>query len=216
MFKKLGAKFTPELKSPSVDMPFEGEYSQQDYAQQLIDEYIEAGVHPRDVFAQSFNLDDVLYWIENNSAYGEQAVFLDGRYDQASFDHRDPATWEPSMEALVAADVRIIAPPLWMLVEVIDGKIQPSYYARAARRAGLDIITWTFERDGPLANGGGFYYQTLNGLNPNPYSVEPVLINNDGDMYEVLHVLAKDVGILGIFSDWPATVTYYANCMNLK
>jgi glycerophosphoryl diester phosphodiesterase len=26
-------------------------------------------------------------------------------------------------------------------------------------------------------------------------------------------VLAKDVGILGIFSDWPATVTYYANCV---
>jgi glycerophosphoryl diester phosphodiesterase len=24
------------------------------------------------------------------------------------------------------------------------------------------------------------------------------------------------VKILGIFSDWPATVTYYANCMNLK
>ena len=28
--------------------------------------------------------------------------------------------------------------------------------------------------------------------------------------------LAKEVGILGIFSDWPATVTYYANCMGLK
>ena len=25
-----------------------------------------------------------------------------------------------------------------------------------------------------------------------------------------------DVGILGIFSDWPATVTYYANCMGLR
>lgn len=31
-----------------------------------------------------------------------------------------------------------------------------------------------------------------------------------------LDVLARRVGILGIFSDWPATVTYYANCMNLK
>jgi glycerophosphoryl diester phosphodiesterase len=29
-------------------------------------------------------------------------------------------------------------------------------------------------------------------------------------------VLARKVGILGIFSDWPATVTYYANCMGLK
>ena len=41
-------------------------------------------------------------------------------------------------------------------------------------------------------------------------------IDNDGDMFEVLDVLAKDVGIIGIFSDWPATVTFYANCMGLK
>lgn len=40
------------------------------------------------------------------------------------------------------------------------------------------------------------------------------VINNDGDMLEVLDVLAKDVGIIGIFFDWPATVTYYANCMD--
>jgi glycerophosphoryl diester phosphodiesterase len=29
-------------------------------------------------------------------------------------------------------------------------------------------------------------------------------------------VLAKEVEIRGIFSDWPATVTYYANCMGLE
>ena len=34
------------------------------------------------------------------------------------------------------------------------------------------------------------------------------------DTYELLDVLARDVGILGIFSDWPATVTYYDNCMS--
>ena len=38
----------------------------------------------------------------------------------------------------------------------------------------------------------------------------------EGDAYVVLDVLAKDVGILGIFSDWPATVTYYGNCMGIK
>ena len=31
-----------------------------------------------------------------------------------------------------------------------------------------------------------------------------------------LDVLARQVGILGIFSDWAATVTFYANCMGLK
>ena len=29
-------------------------------------------------------------------------------------------------------------------------------------------------------------------------------------------VLAREVGVQGIFSDWPATVTFYANCMGLK
>ena len=40
-------------------------------------------------------------------------------------------------------------------------------------------------------------------------------IKKDSDMYKALDVLAKDVGIVGIFSDWAATVTFYANCMGL-
>ena len=31
----------------------------------------------------------------------------------------------------------------------------------------------------------------------------------------VLDALAQDVGVVGVFSDWPATVTYYANCAGL-
>ena len=34
-------------------------------------------------------------------------------------------------------------------------------------------------------------------------------------MYKALDVLAKEVKIKGIFSDWPATVSFYANCMGL-
>lgn len=214
LFKELGVKMTPELKSPSVLMPFDG-FSQEDYAQKMIDEYKEARVPASKVYAQSFNIGDVLYWIANEPDFGKQAVYLDGRYDDPAFDHRNPATWSPTMEQLVADQVQIIAPPMWMLLEIEDGEIKPSRYAKAAKDSGLDIITWTFERDGPLTNGGGFYFQTLNGQNPNPIDPDAV-INNDGDMYQALHVLAQDVGILGIFSDWPATVSYYANCMNLK
>ncbi|SER78978.1 glycerophosphoryl diester phosphodiesterase [Nitrosomonas sp. Nm51] len=214
LFQKLGVKMTPELKSPSVPMPFDG-FSREDYAQKMIDEYKEAGVRASKVWAQSFNLGDVLYWIQNEPDFGKQAVFLDGRYDDPAFDHRNPATWSPSMEQLVTDGVQIIAPPMWMLLEIENGKIVPSRYATAVKDAGLDIITWTFERDGPLDNGGGWYFQTLNGKNPNPVNPD-VVINDDGDMYEALHVLAGEVGILGIFSDWPATVTYYANCMNLE
>jgi glycerophosphoryl diester phosphodiesterase len=76
LFRNLGVKMTPELKAPSVSMPFNG-FSQQDYAQKMIDEYKAAGVAPQDVFPQSFNVNDVLYWIQHEPAFGDQAVYLD-------------------------------------------------------------------------------------------------------------------------------------------
>ena len=200
LFKKLGVKFTPELKSASVPMPFEGTYSQADYAQQLINEYKAAGVHPRDVWPQSFDIQDVRYWIENEPRFGKQAVYLD------DINTPDEAPSQAEVEGWAAEGINIVAPPLWALLTLDDdNRIVPSDYAMYAKAAGLDIIAWSFERDGPLKNGGGWYHQ----------SVRPV-INNDGDMMDVLHVLAKDVGIIGMFSDWPATVTYYASCMKLK
>ncbi len=206
LFDSLGAGFTPELKSPGVAMPFEGDYSQEDYAQQLIDEYKVAGIDPARVFAQSFNLDDVLYWIANEPEFGATAVYLDGRYSRDGFAHDDPASWSPSMEELAAQDVNILAPPLWMLVGLNDdGDIVPSTYAEAAKAAGLDLITWTLERSGPLAGGGGWYYQTITDTT-----------DNDGVTFELLDVLARDVGVRGVFSDWPATTTFYANCMGLE
>lgn len=38
----------------------------------------------------------------------------------------------------------------------------------------------------------------------------------DGQYYEALDVLGRQIGIKGLFSDWSATVTYYANCFGLK
>jgi glycerophosphoryl diester phosphodiesterase len=95
---------------------------------------------------------------------------------------------------------------MFALLDLNNGDIVPSQYAKNAKAAGLDIITWTLERSGILADGdNGFYYQTI----------DPA-IKRDGDVMKVLDVLARDVGIRGIFSDWAATVTYYANCMGLK
>lgn len=99
--------------------------------------------------------------------------------------------------------VNYIAPPMWMLLTLQDGRIVPSAYAKAAREADLKIITWTLERSGPL-NGGCWYYQTVTDA-----------VHGDGAMFEVLDVLAQDVGVVGVFSDWPATVTCYANCRGL-
>lgn len=199
LFKALDVGMTPELKAPSVPMPFQGTYTQARYAQQMIDEYKAAGVSPMRVWPQSFSLDDVLYWIQHEPAFGKQAAYL----DDANVPSELPSAAD--LRSYAARGVRIVAPPMWALVALQGNRIVPSSYARQARAAGLDIITWTLERSGLLTDGGGFYYQT----------VSPV-IHKPGDMLNVLHVLAQDVKILGIFSDWPATVTYYANCLGRR
>ena len=202
LFSSLGVGFAPELKAPEVEMPFGGSYPQQDYARQLIAEYQSAGVDPSRVFAQSFQLEDVRFWLRETPAFGAQAVYLDDRPYAAP--DAIPAAID-GMADLAAEGVAIIAPPLFALV-TLDAQqaIVPSAYAQAARDAGLEIIPWTLERSGRLDGGGGFYYQ----------SVAPA-IDDDGDALVVLDVLARQVGIRGIFSDWPATVTYYASCMGL-
>ena len=205
LFKQLGGKFTPELKEAVVPMPYLG-FTQEQYAQALINDYKQAGVSPKDVFPQSFNLNDVIYWIQNEPEFGKQAIYLDGRYEQKGFNAEQPELLKPTMQELYAKGVRYIAPPIWVLLTTgINGEIIPSAYARAAKEAKLNIITWSLERDGPMNKGGGWYHQSIKSA-----------IYTDGQIYEVLDVLAKQVGIKGIFSDWPATVTYYANCMGLK
>lgn len=207
--QKNGVKHTPELKGAShqdrIDAIFGG---QAQYAQKFIDTLKAGGVEPKDVWVQSFNLADVLYWVQNEPEFGKQAVYLDSI---------DP-TATPAIERLSLAElkqlkkqgVKIIAPPTWALLSVTDaGEIVPSDYAKDIRKAGLDIITWTFERS-DLRQGaakGGWYYL---------FDAQGKAIKKDSDMYKALDVLARDVKILGIFSDWPATVSYYANCMNLK
>lgn len=200
LFKRLGVKMTPELKSASVTMPFDG-FSQEAYAQKMIDEYKAAGVPPRHVWPQSFDQRDVLYWVNKEAAFGKQAVYLDDANTVADL---------PTYEQLVqykSQGIQIVAPPTFALLAVdADGRIVPSQYARNAKMAGLDIITWTLERSGILADGNnGFYYQSFDSA-----------IKTEGDMMQVIDVLARDVGVLGIFSDWPATTTFYANCAGLR
>jgi len=67
------------------------------------------------------------------------------------------------------------------------------------------LVPWLLAGGGPLAGGGGWYYQTIKDAT-----------DNDGVTYELLDVLARDVGVIGVFSDWPATTTFYANCMGFQ
>jgi len=206
--KRLGVKHTPELKGAThQDRVTEIFGGQEQYAQKAIDELKAAGVNPRNVWLQSFNLDDVLYWIDNEPAFGRQAVYLDSIDPTAN--PPIPRLSSTELKMLRQQGVRIFAPPMWALLAVNDaGKVVPSDYARDIRKAGLDIITWTFER-ADLRQGAskaGWYYL---------FDPEGKAIKKDSDMYIALDVLARQVKILGIFSDWPGTVTYYANCMRL-
>ncbi len=213
LIKELGGKYTPELKGPNraANLQVEAVFgSQANYAQAMIDDYKAAGIHPRKVWAQSFNKDDVLYWIRNEPRFGQQAVYL----DDANVPADVPTAAE--LRGYAAQGIKIVAPPMWVLLAVDPntGKIVPSQYAKDAKAAGLDIITWTIERSGRIVEdvlptkgtaAPSYYYQTtLDAL------------KNDGDIMTTLDVLARQVGVLGIFSDWSGTVSYYASCMGLN
>ncbi|WP_457633687.1 hypothetical protein, partial [Oceanithermus desulfurans] len=107
-----------------------------------------------------------------------------------------------SMAARAAGGLRFLSPPLWGLLALDEnGRIVPSAYTGAAPPPGLELIPWTLERSGPLTGGGGWYYR----------SVRPA-IRSDGDVYRVLDVLVNQIGVYAIFSDWPATVTFFDAC----
>ncbi len=204
--KKLGVKHTPELKAGNPQRLLTVFGGQENYAQKMIDTFKAAGVHPRDVWPQSFDVRDVLYWIQNEPRFGQQAVYLDDVDPSAGF----PRLTLDELKQLKKKGVKIIAPPIGVLLAVNNAdEIVPSQYALDIKSQGFDIITWSFER-ADLRNGGvgaGFYY-----------SFDPTgrALKKDSDMYKALDALARKVGVIGIFSDWPATVTYYANCMGLK
>jgi glycerophosphoryl diester phosphodiesterase len=211
LIARLGAEFAPELKGPNraAKLQLEAVFgTRAAFAQAMIDDYARAGIAPNAVWPQSFDEADVLYWVRNEPAFGRRAVLLD--------DAISPADVPTAEELQRHADqgIRVVAPPMWMLVSVdASGRIVPSPYAKDAKAAGLDLLTWTVERSGRIAEDvlptrgsatPSFYYQsTLD------------VLEHDGDLMKMLDVLARDVGVLGVFSDWSGTVTYYASCMGL-
>jgi glycerophosphoryl diester phosphodiesterase len=200
-------KHTPELKEGDAQRIMTVFGGQENYAQAMIDEFKKAGVNPKDVFAQSFNKNDILYWIQHELQFGRQAVYLDDIDPTAS--PPIPRISLDELRQLKRAGVRIIAPPIPALLDVdANNRVVPSQYANDIKGTGFDIITWSFERADLRRGAGnaGFYYY----FDPNSRAIK-----KDSDMYKALDALAQQVRIRGIFSDWPATVTYYANCMGL-
>ena len=202
-----GVKHTPELKAGNADRIRVIFGSQEAFAQRMIDTLRSAHVEPTRVFLQSFNVNDVLYWVNHAHEFGRQAVYLDSIDPTAT--PPIPGLTPEQLRDVRRQGVRIFAPPFPALLAVdAGGNVVPSQYARDIKQAGLQIITWTFERSDLRAGASkaGYYYY---------FDPLGIAIKRDSDMYKALDVLAKDVGIRGIFSDRPATVTYYANCMGL-
>jgi len=204
LLRELGVKMTPELKEPLADMPFNG-MTREGYALKLIDEYRALGVDAVDVYPQSFFYEDLRTWLEHAPDFAERAVLLDGR-DIDSLRETPPTLAE--FQTMKSSGVNIIAPPIPVLLTIDkDGQLAPSDYARRAKEAGLSIIAWTIERSGRIdedvKTAGGAYY--FDGIDAE--------LDGDGGILTVIDALADDVGAIGVFSDWPATTTFYANCM---
>lgn len=201
--KKYGLLHTAELKTPEVEMPFQGDYTQEKFAQQLVDEYRKAGVAADELYLQSFLYDDILYWLKHEPKYAAQAMFLDSYGETIETLPNAVA----NLTNYKADGVKYIAPPIPYLIAAKDGKMVPSDYAIKAKQLGFKIVPWTLERSGPLAlaaKNADYYYAYFKDA-----------VKKDGDMLVLLDVLYKKVGISAIFSDWADTVTFYANCMNI-
>ena len=206
LVQSLGGRFTPELKGRNTagKLQIEDVFgSQGAYAQKLADEYKAAGINPKHVWLQSFNYSDVIYWIQNEPEFGKQAAF----FDSANVPGDEPSL--ATLQKYAADGVKIWAPPTWVLVAVENGKIVPSQAAKDWKASGIPtLVTWTLERSGRIAQdvipSKSYYFQTI----------IPAL-KTDGDFYTFLDVLVKQVGIYGVFTDWAAPVTYYANCMGI-
>lgn len=166
----LGLDFTSELKLPQVEMPFEGNYTQEQYAQQMIDEYKTAGIDPSRVWPQSFVFSDIAYWLEHEPEFGRQALLLDESGDT-------PETFPAAVANLTFykdSGVRLVAPPLPYLITTDENdNYIPSDYATTAKDLGLQIITWSLERSPPLQRAAAaqdYYYMYMCTFSPIAFS----------------------------------------------
>ncbi len=208
LIQKHNIKHSPELKVPIEDLPFDG-YTLNDFRLELLNSYKRHAVQASDFYPQTLDYKTIKFWLKNEPTLAKNATYIISKNTETlegkEFDKDNPSTWKRDPKEIHADGVNVVSVASYLLVSIDkNGRMVPSEYAKRAKDAGLKIIAWTVERSTPLANGGGYYYTGLKEV-----------INNDGDVMNYIDVLAQDVGVIGIFSDWPATVTYYANCKGL-
>lgn len=203
LIRSLGGRFTPEIKAPEVEMPF-GNFTQRDYVAKVISEYEGYRIPPNHVWLQSATLEDIEY-VVSETEYGAQAVVLDFEDDRYGVRADDRVF----LDRVERTGAKYVAPPMWKLVAPDEGKIVASDFATLIKERDLHIITWTLGRTaGPLekSESTDYYWQTLQGQGLNLTA---------GSRFELLDALYEEVGIKGMFDDWPAVTTFYANCKNI-
>ena len=193
-------------------MPF-NDFSQQDFAAKIVQDYIDMDVPPENVWLQSSTVADIEYWI--TTPYGPQALMLDFEDDRVV---GDDELW---LDAVASTGVKFLGPPMWKLVvpnpeagkNIYTSDMIPSPFAEQIKAREMAIIPWTMSRTGDSVTtldrpeSVDYYWQTLQGQGLNL---------TEGSRFDLLDVLYKDVGVAGIFDDWPALSTFYANCMDIK
>lgn len=123
------------------------------------------------------------------------------------------------ISSLARQGVAFFGPPLQLLLSSAGHRTVPSnasvWYSRLAREHGAALMSWSIERSGcsttaatpsvqPAAIGTcDWYWGSTEGISS--YQHEDTLL--------ALHVLFQDVGIAGIFADFPATASAYLNCV---
>ena len=209
IIKANGSKFIPEAKAPSVTMPF-NDFTQEDFAAKIIQDYVDMKISPEDVWLQSNTMADIEYWLTTD--FGAQALLLD--FD----DDREVADDEAFLDEIAATGVKFFGPPMWKLVvpnpdagmNIYTPDMIPSAFAEQATERNLTMIPWTLSRTGgPIEKDSesvDYYWQTLQGQGLNL---------TEGSLFDLLDVLYKDVGVAGIFDDWAAMSSFYANCMDI-
>jgi glycerophosphoryl diester phosphodiesterase len=209
-----GSNFTPELKVPDAGtpMPFgdDGAYTREAYATQMIREYVDLGIPHERVHPQAFDWNDLFFWTMHFPDYARNGYALDSLKNETVLSSREEL--QKHFQPLVDYGIKTVAPAIWMLITTAPSPnnasipiIVPSLYAKVAKEdMGLDIVAWTLERSDSLALSPGFYYQSVTDA-----------ITSDSDIFTVLNVLAQQVKIRGIFSDFASTATFYANCFGL-
>jgi secreted PhoX family phosphatase len=164
---------------------------------QVVNEYnAQTTIADTHVFVKTWSADSATFAAFNNVRLWDDETGCDGSLKAC------PTTVTELKNMQEGAYVSL---PQQQLIAVMHNKYVPSELALLAKKQKLRVVAVGFERPESLpmrSNRGGAFYETSR-----------TITDNDGDAYEMLHVLASQVGIEHISTSWPATVTFYANCM---